>query len=323
MKRENISEALGNISTRYVQEAAEYNASDNKVTLFRKPFVRAVTAAIFALMIIAGGLVRFFSTDSMAVSAYIYGTDEEIAEAGAVISTGTISNDGEMTGHPLMFYLSGRNIERVRFSCKNQKLLFTDWTEKRDDFGLAQNFTVPYGKDEDEYYYLTIDWRPEDIIRELTDNADSSIKTLTASMREDVIVMEVTFENGRKAVKAISISLLDDGTFSAKFNDYSISAADTFVQRADALTLREISQNKIAEESKVPESKTHPAAKKAAMKYYEKTVFKVISMKEKSNKDGKITFSVCVSVDGVIQEPDRKISLKRKNGKWKVVGEGY
>ena len=41
----------------------------------------------------------------MVVTAYAHGTDEEITQAGAVINTGTISDSGEMTGHPLMFYL--------------------------------------------------------------------------------------------------------------------------------------------------------------------------------------------------------------------------
>ena len=55
-------------------------------------------------------------------------------------------DDGEMTGHPLMFYLSGKDIKSVRFSCKNQKIDFRDRTEKRDEYGEARNFTVEYGK---------------------------------------------------------------------------------------------------------------------------------------------------------------------------------
>jgi len=41
-------------------------------------------------------------------------------------------------------------------------------------------FTVTYGEDESEYYYLTIDWIPNTIIRELTDNAETTIATLPA-----------------------------------------------------------------------------------------------------------------------------------------------
>lgn len=329
MKRENISKAVGNISTRYIQEAENYAVSKKKKKLFKKPTVMAAVAAVLVLIIFAGGFGIFFSSDSMTVNAYVYGTDEKMAEAGAVINTGTISDDGEMTGHPLMFYLSGRNIERVRFSCKNQKLLFTDWTGKRDELEIARNFTVSYGGNEKEYSYLTVEWTPDDIIQELTDKENSTIKALPASLKEDLIVMEVFFADGRKVVKAISISLLDNGRFFAKFDDYTINDTDIFVQRNDALTRREVSQKKIEEkESKTPEnpvieSKKHPAARKAAKKYYADTVFKVISMEEISDKKDKVIFSVCVSKDGIIQEPDRRITLKCKGGKWKVIGEGY
>ena len=48
-------------------------------------------------------------------------------------------------------------------------------------------------------------------------NKDSKIATLPEEMRNDIIVMEITFENGKTATKAITISLLDDGTFFASF----------------------------------------------------------------------------------------------------------
>lgn len=81
-----------------------------------------------------------------------------------------------------------------------------------------------------------IDWVPNTLIRELTDNPDSKIATLPEEMRQDIIVMEITFENGKTATKAITISLLDDGTFFAVFDDYEISKADTFINRPDSIT---------------------------------------------------------------------------------------
>lgn len=336
MKREDISKAVGNISTRYIQEAGEYTASRKRVKSFRKLAARAAVAAaaVMVLCFLAWRIGMHRPFHPMSVNAYAYGTDEEITAAGAVIHTGTISDDGEMKGLPLMFYLSGSNIEKVRFSCKNQQLSFRDWTEKRDEFGLARNFTVPYGEDESEYYYLTVDWEPNDIIRELTDHEDSTIATLPDKMREDTIVMEVAFANGESAVKAIFISLQDDGTFFARFEDYQISDADDFVKRTDALTLRELSKRKEEEikESKssdapdstvAPDSTAAPDAIEAAKEYYSGTVFEVISMEAAKCTENKIVFSVCVSRDGVIQEPNRRITLKRKGGKWKVTGEGY
>ena len=156
-----------------------------------------------------------------------------LTSAGVLMQTGTIQNDGSQTGHPLMFYLSGKDIEQVRFSCKNQKIRFEDWTETRDEFGNAQNFTVPYGDDPSEYYYLLIDWIPEDTVEALHEPG-TSIADLPPELREDQIILEIQFSNGKRDIKSISISLLDDGTFFAVFSDYEIKPEDDFVSRQDA-----------------------------------------------------------------------------------------
>ena len=435
MTRKDISDGVGNISTRHIQEAASYMAAEKKVSFFKKPFGRSMIAAVLALCILAGGISIFSPFGGMVVTAYAHGTDEEITQAGAVINTGTISDSGEMTGHPLMFYLSGKDISTVRFSCKNQQINFMDWTEKRDEFGLAQNFTVSYGEDESEYYYLLIDWVPNATIRELTDNANSTIAALPQELREDVIVMEITFENGKTLTKAITVSLLEDGTFFAKFGDYEITAEDDFVKRPDSKSiLREIlyaqgSGTALSEEypldnapviegdykdadptepetiivpgeitftgtivdhtieslayiilvdvdensgltydkvlfeltdnQKMWESKigarvqivcsdtfqeSRPpigdlisieevdgtvtnnsldTAKMTAQDYYTNSVFEVVSMELKSQTAEEISFSVCVSKGGVIQEPNRTIFLQLINDAWEVVNEGY
>ena len=193
-------------------------------------------AACFAVFLAVSAILSHLN-GGMAVTAYACGTNEEITEAGAVISTGTISDTGEMKGHPLMFYLSGEDIETVRFSCKNHQIRFMDWTEKRDEYGNAQNFTVTYGEDESEYYYLTIDWVPNTMIRALTDDPETTIATLPAELREDIIVMEITFANGKNATKAITVSLMEDGTFFATFDTYKVSEADDFIKRADSAAI--------------------------------------------------------------------------------------
>lgn len=200
----------------------------------RKPLWQAAIAALLTLCLLAGGIGRTSFFNGMTVTAYAQGTDEALTAAGAAISTGTISDTGEMAGHPLMFYLSGKGIDTVRFSCKNQQISFVDWTEKRDEYGLAQNFTVPYGEDAGEYDYLLIDWVPNATIRSLTDDPDTTIAALPTELREDVIVLEITFISGKTAAKALTISLLDDGTFFAAFDNYTISAQDTFVSRPDS-----------------------------------------------------------------------------------------
>lgn len=229
MNSKKFSETLSELDSKYVDEALNYKKK-HRSPLWMK---LGMTAACLAAVITISGLLAPIHGD-MVVSAYACGTDEEIAAAGAVIDSGTIDDNGQMKGHPMMFYLSGKDIVSVRFSCKNQQINFMDWTEKREEYGNAQNFTVAYGEDESEYYYLTIDWVPNAVIRELTDNKDSKIATLPEEMRNDIIVMEIAFENGKTATKAITISLLDDGTFFAAFDDYKISDTDTFVKRSDS-----------------------------------------------------------------------------------------
>ena len=234
MKREIISQGVGNISARYIQEAADYIPKKRQYSRLKGAFVRNAIAAVVVLCVFACGAAALLPAHDGAITVYACGTDTEITAAGAVIDTGTIRDTGEMRGKPLMFYLTGTDIATVRFSCKNQLLCFMDWTEKRDEYGNARNFTVAYGEDESEYYYLTIDWVPNSTIRELTDNADSSIALLPEELKEDIIVMEITFGNGKTVTKAIMVSLQDDGTFFARLDDYEIRDSDTFVKRPDS-----------------------------------------------------------------------------------------
>ena len=408
MNSKKFSEAMSELDSKYVDEAIHYKKKKNKNPFWIK---LGAVAACLAIVIAVGGILAPFS-GGMIVSAYAYGTNEEITAAGAVMNSGTISDSGEMKGQPLMFYLSGKDIATVRFSCKNQQINCWDWTEKRDEYGNAQNFTVAYGEDESEYYYLTISWVPNAIIRELTDNEDSTIAALPEEMRNDIIVMEITFENGKTTTKAITISLLDDGRFFASFDDYQISEEDTFINRPDSeaigaapviednykeadpnepeqivipnsitftgtiidnvieslvpIILVDVEENsglsydkvlfELTEEQKDWKLKTGTwvqivcsdffqestppignlisiteaapndelkIADEAARAYYENTVFEVVSLELKSQTENKIIFSVCASKDGVIQGPNRTITLQLNNETWEVVNEGY
>ena len=426
MNSKKFSEAMNELDSKYVDEALNYKKKVKKPVWTKW----AVIAACLVVVIAIGIFAPFQS--GMIVSAYAYGTDEEITTAGVVMNSGTINDTGEMKGHLLMFYLSGKDIVSVRFSCKNEQINFVDWTEKRDEYGNAQNFTVAYGEDESEYYYLLIDWVPNTLIRELTDNPDSKIATLPEEMRQDIIVMEITFENGKTATKAITISLLDDGTVFAAFDDYEISEADTFINRPDSeaiprdilysqddspawneeypfgeapvieddykdadpnepeeivisdsitftgtivdnvieslvpVILVDVDENselkydkvlfELTEEQKEWEAKigtrvqivcsdffeeTLPpvgslisiteelpddevkTAEEAARAYYSNTVFEIVSLELKSQTENEIIFSVCVSKNGEVQEPNRTITLQLNNETWDVINEGY
>ncbi len=451
MNSKKFSEAMNELDTKYVDEAINYKKKTKKLVWTKLGTIAACLAVVIAI----GSILNSFH-GGMVVAAYAHGTDEEIPTAGAVMSGGTISDTGEMKGQPLKFYLSGKDIASVRFSCKNQQINFMDWTEKRDEYGNAQNFTVVYGEDASEYYYLTINWVPNALIRELTDNVDSKITTLSEEMRNDIIFMEITFENGKTATKAITISLLNDGTFFASFGDYQISEEDTFVNRPDSEaiprdvlysqgdspvtssiadaapmicvngTLYKQSTNQISfdelkdnfvylgdiesdvtnlqgnigpgntldgvpkenfqanhpivgseiyqydndivvridgkywlyeaisestldkqsglsEEEKmqlapsyetgikgnpdgyapISSSQANDEAEAAARAYYENTIFEVVSLELKNQTENEIVFSVCVSKGGVIQEPNRNITLQLNNGMWEVLNEGY
>ena len=426
MNAKKFSDAMSEPDTKYVDEALNCKKKGKK-----PGWTKWAAIAACLVVVLAVGIFAPFQ-GSMIVSAYAYGTDEEITTAGAVMNSGTISDTGEMKGHPLMFYLSGKDIVSVRFSCKNEQINFMDWSEKRDECGNAQNFTVAYGEDESEYYYLLIDWVPNTLIRELTDNPDSKIATLPEEMRQDIIVMEITFESGKTATKAITISLLDDGTFYAAFDDYEISETDTFINRPDSeaiprgilysqddsLALNEeypldeapVIENEYKdadpnepEETVIPDSITFTGtivdnvieslapvilvdvdensalkydkvlfelteeqkewearvgtrvqivcsdffketlppvgslisiteelpddkvktAEEAARAYYSDTVFEVVSLELKNQTENEIIFSVCVSKDGEVQEPNRTITLQLSNETWEVINEGY
>lgn len=232
MKEERILNALGQVDDKYIKEADPAKKFPKR-TDFRK---WGSLAACLAL-IVAVCFSMFSPNGSMVVSAYAYGTDEEITAAGAIMSTGTISDNGEITGHPLMFFLTGEDISTVRYSCKNQRINFVDLTEKRDEFGNAQNFTVDYGENENEYHFLLIEWAPTATVRELANIENSSISTLPDELRQDIIVMEITFANGKTETKAITISLQEDGTFFVSFDNYKITDKDTFVDRPDSETI--------------------------------------------------------------------------------------
>ena len=70
------------------------------------------------------------------------------------------------------------------------------------------------------------------------------------------------------------------------------------------------------------------AAEQAALDYYAGTVFEVNSIEyiERGSSpfaEAACNFTVNVSKGGVVQEPNRIISLEKDGGSWTVVSEGY
>lgn len=236
MQVKQFFDAMGEVNERYVTEALTYRKA-------RRPaWVRWSAAAaclVLAAVLLAAGMLAPLA--GMTVTAYAAGTDAEIPSAGAAFATGTIRDDGTLDGYPLMFYLKGSGIDTVRFSCKNGQIRFTDLTGRRAAYDFAQNFTVPYGAaagDEADYPSLLIEWLPRPMMEALAD-ADTGIADLAADLRQDIIVLEITFANGRTATRAVTIDLQDDGSFRAAFRTYRIGKTDGFVRRADSSPMQD------------------------------------------------------------------------------------
>ncbi len=228
MNMREFSNAMNKLDLKYIEETLYYK---RKTPPSRAMKWCAVAACLcFILVAYAAGI---FSSQGIALSAYAYETGQELSSVRSEFITGSIDDKGNLIGHPLMFYLDGENIDTVCFSCKNGELNFVDLNEQRDEFGFAQNFTVYYGNNRDDYRSLLIDWVPSHLIKKLSD-INIAISDLEKPFSEDVIVMEIKFSNGRTLTKAIFISLEADGTFCATLGDYKISPSDDFVNRVDS-----------------------------------------------------------------------------------------
>lgn len=229
MKEKRILDVLGKVDEKYIEEAAPAKRAQRSCGRVKWGAI----VACLCLAVSAFAISIFSPFDGMAVTAYAYGADKEITSAGATFTTGTINDNGELTGHPLMFHLAGESIDTVRFSCKNGQMNFIDLTKQREEYGFAQNFTVHYGEDASDYSSLLIDWIPSNMIAELG-SGNFVISDLPEDIRHDTIVMEITFANGKSTTKAISITLETDGTFYVTFDEYTVLKSDDFVNRTDS-----------------------------------------------------------------------------------------
>jgi hypothetical protein len=232
MKKETFSQAIGLIDTKYINEALMDTKPTKKILFYKKPVGKTIIAAVLCFLILLG-LDKFYPFNETTVLAYAYGTNEQISSIGTVLSTGKVNADGSMTGTPLSFYIQGNDISTIRYSVKNQWIDFIDWTQKRDEFGISKNFTVPYGSDESEYYYLVVNWEPNELWEALS-TRNISITDLPQKLLEDTVVLEIAYSNGKTETKAIKINLQNNGDFVASFVNYSITEQDDFINRPDA-----------------------------------------------------------------------------------------
>ncbi len=223
-----MANAIGNMDDRYLLEALEYCP---RWKLYKDIRFFGVIAAGICLVI--GWALWGQKSTNHTITVYAYESDKQLTNEKPVLMNGRIDDSGEMQGHPLQFYILGDEIESIRFSCKNEWISFVDWTEQRGDYGFSKNFTVLYGEQEDDYYYLVVYWTPKNIIRKLTDNEHIKISDLKQEEKEDVIVMEVKYLNGRIENAAIWIKLEDDGEFKASAEPYQVTEKDRFLYQQE------------------------------------------------------------------------------------------
>lgn len=231
-KANKLSNAIANIDDRFILEALKYRSH---LTIHRK--IRLIGAIAASICLIIGAVTLLHTENRISITVYAYESNERLESGKAMLMPGRISDNGEMQGHPLMFYVLGNEIESIRFSCKNEWISFVDWTEQRGDYGLSKNFTVAYGNREEDYHYLVVDWVPRNMIRKLTDNQDIQISNLLQDEKEDLIVMEVTYLNGETETVAIWIRLNSNGEFEAFIDSYQITEEDGFIYQPDSLPI--------------------------------------------------------------------------------------
>ncbi len=216
-KEERIILALGNISDKYIEEAFYYKKKNNK---YSRGVIYGIAACLL-ICVIANYL--FFSAEKFsAVTVYAYETGEKFEFDKPVLMSGIIDDNGTMVGKPLMFYVLGDEIEKITYSCDKQYISFMDWTEKRENYGYSKEFTIEYGGDESDYYYLVVDWEPWFIIRKLTDNKEIGIEDLSEDEKHDRIEMEITYQNHKTEKIIIEINLTDEGNFEAEIYEEKI-----------------------------------------------------------------------------------------------------
>lgn len=227
-----LSNAIGNIDDRFILEALKYRPH---LKMQRK--IRLIGAIAAGICLIIGAAVFLHAGNRVSITVYAYESNGRLTNGKAMLMPGRISDSGERRGRPLMFYILGNEIESIRFSCKNEWISFVDWTEKRGDYGYSKNFTVAYGSQEEDYYYLVVDWEPNNLIRKLRENHDIGISDLSQDEKEDIIVMEVTYLNGETETAAIWIKLNSSGEFEVFIDSYQITEKDGFVFQPDSLPI--------------------------------------------------------------------------------------
>ena len=225
-----LSGAIGNIEDRFLLEACVYKP---KPAIFRRIIKLGITAACVCAAV--WGMVLLQTGGRSSVTVYAYESGKQVAYGQPALWPGQVTDEGIVKNLPLKFYILGKGIEKIRFSCKNEWIAFNDWKEQRENYGYSRNFTISYGEEEEDYYNLVIEWCPEKMGAKIREG----LSDLPWEFKEDVIIMEVTYLDGGNETLAMNISVNGDGKLLCGVSDYEITAEDDFVFQPDSITIQE------------------------------------------------------------------------------------
>ena len=229
-KTEKLSGAIGNIEDRFLIEAYAYKANP---AIYRRIIKIGITAACVCAAVL--GMVMLQTGGRSSVTVYAYESGEQVAYGQPALWPDQVTGEGIVKNLPLKFYILGKGIEKIRFSCKNEWIAFNDWKKQRESYGYSRNFTISYGEEEEDYYSLVIEWCPE----KMGVKIQEGISDLPWESKEDIIVMEVTYLDGGSETLAMNISVSGDGKLLCGVSDYEITAEDDFVFQPDNITSQE------------------------------------------------------------------------------------
>lgn len=212
-----LVDVMGKVDDRFLLEVLEYERKKNL-----KKVIGSAGLVAASICILAGIGIYFYMDKKSSSTIFAAGTNQWIGNAKVEISLGTITDEGSMKGAALGFYVLGKEIEQITFSCENQWLEYFDMRDSWGKFsGLSKNFTISYGEKKEEYYYILVHWVPDKIQKKLTEE-DIGISDLTEEEKSDVIVLEITYLNGKQERKQIEVLLNDDGLFTAQVDTDSV-----------------------------------------------------------------------------------------------------
>lgn len=337
-------DAVGKVDDRFLSEVLEYESKKKS----KKSIGRAGMVAA-GICVMAGMGIYFYMDKKSSATIFAAGTNQRTGNAKVEISLGTITEEGSMKGAALGFYVLGKEIESITFSCENQWLECFDMRDPWGKFsGLSKNFTVSYGEREEEYYNILVHWVPNEIQKKLSEYEDIGISDLTTEEKSDVIELEITYLDGKQEIKQIEVSLNEDGLFTAYVNteDSRKKILNLNKKPVESTAVEDMEEKygettNVGEENNVTEERSNVSLSQeeyewvmtAVEDYYVSTVFEITDIKywegeipyrreyEGYSEEEIVYFEVSVNNCN----PNRLIVVGSKDG-WRnceILNEGY